>query len=131
MKWIKSFENFAQDINSFTQTDIGRGAGDAKFDHSNSPVIIEKAKEYVNRVLHSNDYKKIFNDLGKEVPKDLQANEMDSMFDDIEDEAIKFYTKHPDRMTVDIGDGAINNMAISGGNTGNALTSNVPVITHT
>ena len=81
MRWIKNFENFTQDTNAFTQTDTGRGADDAQFDHSNSPVIRQKAKEYVAKVLHSNDYKKIFNDLGKEVPKDLHSNEMDSMFD--------------------------------------------------
>ncbi len=131
MKWIKSYENFTQDVNPFTQTDVGRGSGDAQYDHSNSPVIRQKAKEYVKSVLHSNDFKKIFNDLRKEVPKDLGAEEMDSMFDDIEEEAIKFYTKYPDRMTVDIGDGNINKMGISGGNVGNALTSNVPTITHT
>ena len=131
MKWIKNFENFTQDTNAFTQTDTGRGADDAKFDHSNSPVIRQKAKEYVAKVLHSNDYKKIFNDLGKEVPKDLHSNEMDSMFDEIEEEAVKFYTKNPDRMTVDIGDGAINKMGISNGGADNALMSNVPLVTHT
>jgi hypothetical protein len=129
MKWIKSFENFAQDNNNFVD-DTNRG-NDAQFDHSNSPVIGQKAKEYVDKVLHSNDYKRIFNDLGKEVPKDLKADEMDPLFDEIKDEAVKFYTENPDRMTVDIGDGAINKMGISGGGTGNALTANVPMVTST
>lgn len=131
MKWIKSFENFAQDTNNFIQTDTGRGADDAQFDHSNSPVIRQKAKEYVDTVLHSKDFKKIFDDLGKEAPKDMQAGEMDSVFDDIAEEAIKYYTKYPEKMIIDIGDGNVNQMAVSGGNTGNALTSHVPMVTHT
>lgn len=131
MKWIKSFENFTQDTNAFTNTDVGRSGGDAQFDHSNSPVIRQKAGDYVDKVLHSKDFKKIFDDLGKEAPKDMKADEMDSVFDDIREEAIKYYTKYPEKMVLDIGDGAINQMAVSGGNIDNSLTANVPMVTHT
>jgi len=127
MKYLKTYENFTENDMS---NDLERGF-DAQYDHSNSPVIRQSAKQYVQSVLHSNQYKKVFNDLGKEVPKEIDGQDLEGMFDQIEDEAIKFYTKNPERMTVDVGDGNINKMAITGGNLGNDLTANTPVITHT
>ena len=125
MKYLKLFEDFTNDEN--------RG-NHATFDHSKNPVIREKVKEYVKGLLHSNQYKIIFDLLGLEAPKDLEGQEMDGTFDDVEQKAIEFLMKHPEQMTIDLEGEDISKMPVASSNNynvGNALTSNTPVITHT
>ena len=122
MKYLKFYEDY------ITGGDEHRD--DAQFDHSNSPVIREEAKKYVQEVLHSNQYKKIFIELGLEPPKDVEGQELDAMFDDIEQRAVDYFTKYPEKMTI-TQDDSISKMAVTGGNVGNSLTAQVPVITHT
>lgn len=125
MKYIKLYEDFINDENR------GQEAA-AEYDHSNSPVIREEARKYVQSILYSNEYKLIFDELGLEAPKEVEGQQMNSMFDEIEEKAIDYYVKHPERMSIEL-DTEVNKMAVTGGNnqTGNDLTSRVPVITHT
>ena len=122
MKYIKLFEDYI--------TDEDRGK-DATFDHSKNPVLRQQAKAYVDSLLHSNQYKIIFDALDLEAPKNVSSDELDAMFDDIAEKAVDFFVKNPERMTETPDSKEVKQMAVSGGNTGDALTRNTPTITHT
>jgi hypothetical protein len=114
MKYIKLFEDFI--------TDEDRGK-DATFDHSNSPVLRQEVKKYVDTILHSNQFKVIFDALGIEVPKDISADGLDAMFDDVEEQAIEFFIKNPERMTNDTGGDEIKKMPVDTGSNDNRIPS--------
>ena len=122
MKYLKFYEDY------ITGGDEHRD--DAQFDHSNNPVIREAAKKYVQEVLHSNQYKKIFDELGLEPPKEVEGQELDAMFDKIEQQAVDYFVKYPEKMTI-TQDDEVSKMAVTGGNVGDNLSARVPVITHT
>lgn len=106
MKYLKYYENFAMDHNVDDQ---------ATFNHDNNPVLKLAAKEYVEKTLHSNQYKIIFDDLGLEAPKDVAGDGLDELFDEIGKQAIEFYTKNPELMQNDE-ETSIKKMPVSGGN---------------
>ena len=135
MKYIKHFEKFigenvfANNSNSSIDDEI-TGPDAATFDHSNSPVLREKVKEYVQQVLHSNQSKIIFDALGLEQPE-VEGVELDSMYDDIEEKAIEYFIKHPHKM-VDLDDNSgaeANTMGIEG-NPQNNPNDRIPKITN-
>lgn len=100
MKHLKKFDKFKESV-GFGDSVSGIGADEGTFDHSNSPVLRQQVQAYVDEILYSNQSKIIFDALGLEQPKELEGAEMDSMYDEIRDKAIKFFMKHPHKM-VDI-----------------------------
>ena len=119
MRYLITFENFNSD---------GNRLEDSKYDHSKSPVLRMKAKEYVEMLMHSNQYKIIFDDLGLEVPKEADKKDGNELFDIVGERAIEYYIKHPHRMTETGVDGEDVKMNVSGGAIN---TDGVPKITHT
>ena len=118
MKYIKHYENFINDQN--------RGQ-DPTFDHSLNPALKEEVKKYVNTILHSNQFKIIFDALDIEVPKDISAEELDSMFDEVEEKAVAFFLKNPERMTTNLGSEEVKKLDITLGDNDNRI----PKVTHT
>ncbi len=119
MKYLKLFEDFI--------TDQTRGQ-DPTFDHSMNPVIRLKAKEYVESVLHSNQYKKIFDELGVEMPKNVSGDDFDAMFDQIGEKAINYFSKNPHKMTIESDDMEIKKSDVDLGTTGSEripITNNI------
>ena len=133
MRYIKHFEKFknenvmANADNSGVDDDI-TGPDTATFDHTHSPQLKLKVEEYVEQVLHSNQSKIIFDALGLEEPKELEGQEMDSMFDDIKQKAIEYFTKHPHKMVNLEDDTRVNTMGMQG-NPQNNPNDRIPKIT--
>jgi hypothetical protein len=88
MKWIKKYENFITDDNRDT----------AAIDYlpKHNPVVKQQATEYVDSVLKSNDFAKIFNVIGIQPPKELKGDEMDKVFDEVREKAIEYFVNNPE-----------------------------------
>lgn len=108
MLYMKYRESFVNDQNRGKQ---------ATFDHSNNPVLRLQAKEYVENILHSNQFKIIFDELGLEMPKDVDSDDFDEMFNQIGERAINYFCKNPHKMH-DYQEAEINKLDINMGNQG-------------
>jgi hypothetical protein len=101
---IKKFENFINDdIRDFGSTDYV-----PKF----NPAVNQKVIEYVDDKLKSNDFIDIFNAAGVKAPKDLKGEEMDKLFDDVREKAIKYFNENPEEIGKPI---KFNTYAVNGG----------------
>ena len=134
MKHLKYFENFILEnglanADNYSIDDNITGPDEATYDHSKSPVLKEKVKEYVKQALHSNKSKMIFDLLGLEQPKEIEGAELDSMYDEIEEKAVKYFTAHPHKMINLEDDIKINKMGIEG-NPQNPINDRIPKITN-
>ena len=103
----------------------------ATFNHEKSPVLKEKVKEYVQTLLYSNQSKVIFDALGIEQPKDVSGAEFDSMLAEVEEKAIKYFTRHPHKMQ-EVDEFSINQLGVSGtsGNNNNGNNNGVPKVSN-
>ena len=54
-----------------------------------NPVINQEAAEYVDSILKSNEFDKLFKLVGVEMPKDIKGDEMDPLFDEVREKAIE------------------------------------------
>ena len=86
------------------------------------------AKQYVEQILHSNNFKEIFDVLNLEMPKDLTSEEFDNTFSDLEEKAIKYFIKHPEKMNIDKGAEDIKKSNVTGGKTN---TDGIPRVSDT
>jgi hypothetical protein len=96
MKYLINFKTF--ETVGFGSDITGIGSDEATFDHSLSPVLKEKVKEYVERLINEQQFKILFNIIGKEAPKNVEAAEMDSMIDQVKDDVIAKLMKQPHKM---------------------------------
>jgi hypothetical protein len=96
MKYLINFKTF--ETVGFVSNITGIGSDEGTFDHSLSPVLKEKVKEYVERLINEQQFKILFEIIGKEVPKNVEAAEMDSMIDQVKDDVIAKLMKQPHKM---------------------------------
>jgi hypothetical protein len=96
MKYLINFKTF--ETVGFGSNITGIGSDEATFDHSLSPVLKEKVKEYVERLINEQQFKILFNIIGKKAPKNVEAAEMDSMIDQVKDDVIAKLMKQPHKM---------------------------------
>jgi hypothetical protein len=96
MKYLINFKTF--ETVGFGSNITGIGSDEGTFDHSLSPVLKEKVKEYVERLINEQQFKILFEIIGKEVPKNVEAAEMDSMIDQVKDDVIAKLMKQPHKM---------------------------------
>jgi hypothetical protein len=88
MKWIKKYETFVNDDNR---------AEDTRYPEMN-PVIKKEATEYVDSIINSSDYMMMFSVAGVEPPKDLSAEDLDKVFDEVREKAIQHYIQNPEEI---------------------------------
>ena len=95
MKYIKTFNLFTE---SQGITDDVRG-DDAQYDHQNNPVLKLQIKSKVEELIRNDNTRKLVCDeMGIEIPKEVEGAEFDDMFDKLTDKAIEYFTKHPHRL---------------------------------
>ena len=94
MKWIKKYENFTNDNN--------RDSNSLDYLPKYNPVINQEAAEYVDSILKSNEFDKLFKLVGVEMPKDIKGDEMDPLFDEVREKAIEYYIEHPEAIGKEI-----------------------------
>lgn len=95
MKHIKSFNLFTESQGIMDEI---RG-DDAKFDHSNNPVLKLQIKAKVEDLIKSdNTRKSICDEIGIELPKEVDGAEFDDMFDKLINVAIDYFMKNPHRL---------------------------------
>jgi hypothetical protein len=95
MKHIKTFNLFTESQGIMDEI---RG-DDALYDHTNDPVLKLQIKAQVEDLIRNdNTRKKICNEMGIEMPKEVEGAEFDDMFDKLIDKAIEYFTKHPHRL---------------------------------
>lgn len=100
MKYLKKFATFEAVGfgNNITGADTEIGSDNGSFDHSLSPVLREQVKEYVERLINEQQFKMLFKIVGKELPKDVKAAEMDNLIEQIKDDVIEKLMKQPHKM---------------------------------
>lgn len=98
MKYLKNFATFETVGFSSNITGTGIGAEESTYDHSLDTVLKEKVKEYVERLINEQQFKMLFKIVGKELPKDVKAAEMDSLIEQIKDDVIEKLMKQPHKM---------------------------------
>lgn len=113
MKYIRTFESFV--------TDDNRGE-DTQFPQHNAALKAEVV-EYVDTVLNSNEYSKLVDLLGMEMPKNVSGEEVDEFFDDVREKAIEYFIKNPEQLGK-TGGFVINKFNVAGGD-GIARTNNI------
>lgn len=126
MKYLKNYSLFKEAI-GINDEITGIGADTGTYDHSNSPVLRLKVQEYVDGLLYSNQSILIFDALGLEQPKDLEGAEMDDMYDQIRDKAIKYFMKNPHKMR-EPGDIEVQEIGVEGDNV-TINTDGIPRVT--
>ena len=90
MKWIKKYENFTNDNN--------RDSASLDYLPKYNPVVKQEATEYVESKLKSNEFVEMFHVVGMKPPKDLKSEEMDSLFDEVKEKAIEYFTENPEEI---------------------------------
>jgi hypothetical protein len=113
MKYIRTFESFV--------TDDNRGE-DTQYPQHNAALKSEVV-EYVDTILNSNEYSKLVDLLGMELPKNVSGEEVDKFFDEVREEAIKHFMANPEQLGK-AGGFVINKFNVSGGD-GIARTNNI------
>lgn len=88
MKYIRTFESFV--------TDDNRGE-DTQYPQYNAALKSEVV-EYVDGILNSNEYHKVVDLLGLELPKNVSGEEIDEFFDDVREKAIKYFMANPEQI---------------------------------
>jgi len=89
MKYIKKFENFVNDENRGETAEYPAEAKD--------PSLSTKIKNFINHKL-DHDYKSLFDVVGMKMPSDLNGEELDKIFDEVREKAIKYYMEHPEEL---------------------------------
>lgn len=87
MRKLKKYENFI--------TDLNRDSSALDYVPRHNPVVNQEAQEFVDSMMHNN-YEILFKVAGVEMPKDLDSNDMDPLFDDVREKAIKYFIKNPE-----------------------------------
>ncbi len=87
MRKLKKYENFI--------TDLNRDSSALDYVPRHNPVVNQEAQEFVDSLMHNN-YEILFKVAGVEMPKDLDSNDMDPLFDDVREKAIKYFIKNPE-----------------------------------
>jgi hypothetical protein len=90
MKWIKKYENFTNDNN--------RDSASLDYLPKYNPVVKQEATEYVESKLKSNEFAEMFHVVGMKPPTDIKSEEMDSLFDEVKEKAIEYFTENPEEI---------------------------------
>jgi len=88
MKWIKTYETFTNDDN--------RG-DEQQFPQHNQLLRLE-AKKWVEAIKNSENRFYLFKITGLELPKEIQADELDKIFDEAEEKAIEYFVNHKEEI---------------------------------
>jgi hypothetical protein len=95
MKFVKKFENFVNDLN--------RESDSTDFLPGYNPVVKLGAEEWVDTIMSGSDFTILYKVSGLKKPSpDVTPDEFDKHFDDLREEAIKYYTEHPDAIRREI-----------------------------
>ena len=104
MRKLKKYENFISDLN--------RDSSALDYVPKHNPVINQKAQEFVDSLMHNN-YELLFKVAGMEMPKDLHSTEMDPLFDEVREKAIKYFIENPEQIGKE--DSLVKQFKVNGG----------------
>lgn len=115
MKYLRTFESFV--------TDDNRGE-DTRFPQYNAALKSE-VTQYVDNILNSEEYQKLIELIGMEIPKNLSGQELDNFFDKVREKSIEYFMSNPEQIgksggfiinkfNVDGGDGVVKTNNIGG-----------------